>query len=186
MRFNKYIVFVWAALFMVACGVQKQTTGSGKPASTVSKPTWHTCVISGAKAVVTTSGQRVSATVTMQTVRDSLIIMSIMPALGIEMARLEATPTDITAFEKIHNRYVQTTYAELNKRLKPKISWKQLQMICSAELPSGAEKAQLEYSIGEDKIQVEINYTPRKLNLPLKMNRLNTARYKKMDISKWL
>jgi len=181
MRNKTYIFILVCSLFLAACGTQKVAVESPKP-KIEKKSTWKTCVIRDAKAVVNTSGQRLSATVTMQTVRDSLLIINIMPKLGIELARLEATPTEVMAFDKFHNRYVATTYKELNSRLKPKISWKQLQQICSAELPGGKNKAHLEYSIGKDTVRIDITYTPRKINVPVKMNRLNTKKYKKTDI----
>jgi hypothetical protein len=172
---------------MTACGVQKQAANNAwSKVKEASKPAWHTCVIPGAKAVVTTNEERISAAVTMQVVHDSLIIISIMPTLGIEMARLEATPAELVAFDKVHNRYAATTYEELNQRLRPKISWQQLQQICSAELPTGDKTAKLVYSIGKEHITFDIRYAPRKLDIPVKTNRLNIRKYRKMDISQWL
>lgn len=187
MQLNKYILILLAVLF-VGCAV-KQTviaTPEPEPEPEPEVPTWHTCVIQGAKATVTTPDEKVSATVTMQAVHDSLIIVSIMPALGIEMARIEATPDEVLAFDKFHSKYAQATYEELNHRLIPPITWKQLQQICSAELPTGDEKARLVYALGKQTITVEITYTPRKVDVPVRMTRLQTNKYKKMDISKWL
>lgn len=185
MKNKAYIALLLCGMLLAACGVQKKTVENVEPQVEI-KPAWHTCVISGAKAVVTTNDDRISTAVTMLTVHDSLIIISIMPALGIEMARLEATPTELLAFDKVHNRYAETTYEELNQRLTPKISWKQLQQICSAELPTGSEHAKLVYSIGKESVTFDITYPERRLNVPVKMNRLRTSKYKKMDISQWL
>ena len=175
------------AVSLIGCSIQK---GKQKSISderlAISEPSWHTCVIQGAKAIVTTKEDKVSATVTMQVVHDSLLIVNIMPMLGIEMARLEATPTEIVAFDKVYNRCAVTTYEELNQRLVPKISWEQLQQICSAELPTGKESAHLVYSIGKESIAFDITYPERKTDVPVRMNRLPQERYKKMDISKWL
>ena len=175
------------AISLVGCGVQK---GKQKSISderlAISEQTWHTCVIQGSKAVVTTQEEQMSATVTMQVVHDSLLIVNIMPMLGIEMARLEATPTQLIAYDKVNNRCAVTTYEELNQRLVPKISWEQLQQICSAELPTGSEKAHLVYSIGKETIAFDIQYNTRKIDVPVRMHRLPQERYKKMDISKWL
>ena len=187
MHLNRILYFLCAVLLLASCSIQKDKTKAESQETKVeSKQTWHTCVISGAKAVVTTKTDRISASVIMQVVHDSLIIVSIMPTLGIEMARLEATPTELVAFDKVYNRYAVTTYKELNQRLRPKISWKQLQQICSAELPTGDQKARLVYSIGDESVTFDIRYVPRKLDVPIKTKRLNTRKYKKMDISQWL
>ncbi|MBR6117477.1 MAG: DUF4292 domain-containing protein [Paludibacteraceae bacterium] len=186
MRRLSNILILCCLLVLAGCSTQKKTVSGQWSKIKETKPTWHTCVISGAKAVVTTSGDRTSAAVTMQVVHDSLIIVSIMPTLGIEMARLEATPTEIVAFDKVYNRYAVTTYEELNQRLTPKLTWQQLEQICSAELPTGDKTAKLTYSIGKESITFDIRYAPRKLDVPVKMNRLNTRKYRKMDISQWL
>ena len=186
MKSEKFIIgavgFWLLAVSLIGCSIQK---GKQKPVKE-SEPSWHTCVIQGAKAIVTTKEDKVSATVTMQVVHDSLLIVNIMPMLGIEMARLEATPTEIVAFDKVYNRCAVTTYEELNQRLVPKISWEQLQQICSAELPTGKETAHFVYSIGKESIAFDITYPERKTDVPGRMNRLPQERYKKMDISKWL
>lgn len=193
MKGYRLIVFL-AAMMLVGCAVKKDVTANGEKANgewaKVTKVTkknhWHTCVIQGAKATVTTKSDKITASVTMQAVHDSLIIISVMPALGIEMVRLEATPDELLAFDKVHNRYAKTTFKELNKRLKPKLTWKQLEQICSAEMPGGKDKLHLEYSIGKDIVQFDIKYPARKIDGQVKMNRLKTNKYKQMDISKWL
>lgn len=185
---HKINILVLCSVLMVAvsCGTKKKAVTTPKEEVSIEVPTWHTCLIQGAKAVVTTNSQKISATVTMQTVHDSLIIISIMPALGIEMARLEATPKELTAFDKIHNRYAVTTYAELNKKLTPKLSWKTLQQLCSAELPTGDKTARLAYTYDKEKLSLQLDYTPRKIDVPLKMTRLRKDKYTKIDIGRWL
>ena len=48
----------------------------------------------------------------MQTVHDSMIVISVMPMLGMEMMRVEATPTQIIAIDKLHGRYAKATFAD--------------------------------------------------------------------------
>ena len=187
---NNYI-WILAALLLVGCSVTKpvvqdQEVKETKITKITKKPHWHTCVIQNAKATVTTKTDKITASVTMQTVHDSLLIISIMPALGIEMVRLEATPDELVAFDKVHNKYAKTTFKELNKRLKPRLTWKELEKIASAEMPGGKEKLKMTYSIGKDTVQIDIKYPARKIDVPVKMNRLKTGKYKQMDISKWL
>ena len=117
MRLNKYIVLVCAALLLAACGAKRGAI-SNQP-SEISVPAWHTCLIQGARATVPTNEERLSANVTMQTVHDSMLVISVMPLLGMEILRVEATPIEVTAIDKLHGRYAKVTYADINRRLTP-------------------------------------------------------------------
>ena len=181
---NKYI-FLLAALLLVSCGVKKKMTNDQSPI-TNQEPTWHTCLIQNAKATVTMDGSRMSANVTMQTVRDSMLVISVMPLLGIEVARFEATPFELTGINKFDGTYATTSFAELNRTLTPSLNWDVLQQTCTAELPTGAERARLVYHLGDKEIELVIDYTPRKLDVPVRVTHQNVSRYKKMNIAKWL
>ena len=185
MRFNKYIVFLAAVLVLASCGTKKKIVES-QESIVESVPTWHTCLIQGAQATVTTENDRISAAVTMQVVRDSMLVISVMPMLGMEMLRVEATPLEVIAIDKIHGQYATATYAELNRKLTPSLNWDILQQLCSAELPTGDQKARLLYMFGDDTIEVVINYSPRQLDVPVRVMNIPTKRYTKVDISKWL
>lgn len=172
---------------MVGCGVKKkavseQPSATGKP----EVPAWHTCLIQNARATVITDEDRLTANVTMQTVHDSMLVISIMPMLGMEMLRVEATPMELIAIDKIHGRYAQTTYAELNKKLTPSLNWDELQQLCTAELPTGEERARCAYIFGEQMIELVIEYNPRKTNVPVRVMNQKLDKYTKVDISKWL
>ena len=187
MRFDRYIVIILAAVLMIGCGVKKKAVSEEpKAESKPEVPAWHTCLIQNARATVITDEDRLTANVTMQTVHDSMLVISIMPMLGMEMLRVEATPLELTAIDKIHGRYAQTTYAELNKRLTPSLNWDILQQLCAAELPTGSEKARLQYALGNQTIELVIDYSPRKTDVPVRVINQNLDKYTKVDISKWL
>ena len=188
MRLNRYIGFLLAALVLVGCGVKKNAA-TNYPISAASEPevpVWHTCLIQNARATVITDDDRLTANVTMQTVHDSMLVISIMPMLGMEMLRVEATQIELIAIDKIHGRYAKTTYAELNKKLTPSLNWDILQQLCSAELPTGGEKARLQYAFGKQTIELIIDYNPRKLDVPVRVINQKLDKYTKVDISKWL
>lgn len=184
MQLNKYIVLLCAALLFIACGTKKKAVSD--QSSVVSEPTWHTCLIQGARATVATGNDRLSANVTMQTVHDSMIVISVMPMLGMEMLRVEATPIEVIAVDKLHGRYAKATYADINRRLTPSLNWDVLQQICTAELPLSEKKARLMYTFGEQLIELVIDYPARQLDVPVKMNNIRLNKYTEVDISKWL
>ena len=183
MKSEKFIVILLMGLVLVSCGTKKKVVSS-QP-SVVSEPTWHTCLIQNARATVTLHGEKISASVTMQTVRDSMAVISVMP-FGMEVIRFEATPMEMIGINKLDGTYATATYAEINRRLVPTVNWDIIQQVCSAELPTGAEKAHLQYTLGDQPIEMIITYPKRKLDVPVRVMHQNVSRYNKIDISKWL
>ena len=108
MKSKKYIVFLLAALLLVSCGVKKKAV-SGEGLAVSEQPAWHTCLIQNARATIIMGGDKMSASVTMQTVHDSMIVISVMPVFGIELARFEATPLELTGINKFDGTYATTT-----------------------------------------------------------------------------
>lgn len=180
------VFYLIAALMLVGCGTSKRAVGGKQAVVEPEVPKWHTCLIQNAKATIVKDGEMISANVTMQTVRDSMLVISIMPMLGLEMIRLEATPAEVIGIDKIHGQYAKATFAELNRQLTPQISWEILQQLCSAELPTGAEKARLQYSLGDEHVELIVNYPERKTDVPVRVQHIRIDKYTQMDISKWL
>jgi hypothetical protein len=184
-RIQIYLVILIATTaLLVSCGTKKKVVVDQQPV--VSMPAWHTCLIQNARATVTTNTDRLSANMTMQTVHDSMLVISVMPMLGMEMLRIEATPLEVIAIDKIHGRYAKATYADINRRLTPSINWDILQQICTADIPGDEQKARLVYTFGEDMIELVISYPARQLDVPVKVNNIRLNRYTQIDISKWL
>lgn len=174
-------------MLLTGCGAKKKVASTEPPVVIEPEvPSWHTCLIQGARIVVETDEDRLSATTNMMVVRDSMLIISVMPMLGIEMLRIEATPLQVTAIDKVHGYYAITSYSELNKQLTPSINWDVLQQMCSAELPTGSEKARMRYSFGKETIDLTITYPERQTDVPVRMTNARLDKYTKIDISKWL
>ena len=185
MQLNKYISYALCTglfLALTSCGTRKKMVSPQPPQA----PSWHTCLIQGARAVVTTDEDKLSASVTMQTVRDSMLVMSVMPMLGMEMLRIEATPTEVVAIDKIHGQYAVASYSELNRQLTPELNWDILQQLCSAELPTGSQRARLMYNFNGETIELVVDYTPRQIDVPVRVVHQRIDKYTKVDISKWL
>ena len=133
-----------------------------------------------------TDEDKISSAVTMQTVHDSMIVISVTPMFGMEMMRVEATPTEVIAIDKLHGRYAKATFAQINKQLSPSLNWDILQQICTAELPTGDKKARLVYTFGKKQIELILDYPPRKIDVPVKMTNQRLTKYTEIDVSKFL
>ncbi len=184
MKYKSIFIVLSSALLLCSCGAKKKAVHPVEPQPVV--PSWHTCLIQGAQATVFTGEDKISSSVTMQTVHDSMIVISVMPMLGMEMMRVEATPTQIIAIDKLHGRYAKATFADLNRQLTPSLNWDILQQLCTAELPTGSEKARLVYTFGKERLELIINYPPRKLDVPVRMTNQRLTKYTEIDVSKFL
>ena len=179
-------VILCLSVILTGCGAQKKMASTSVEEPVEQTPAWHTCLMQGARASLTLNDSQYSANITMQTVRDSMIVISVMPLFGIEALRLEATPLEIIGIDKLHGQYVETTFAELNRKLTPSLNWDVLQQLCSGELPTGSDRARLLYTFGDDVIELTVTYPVRQLDVPVRVTNQRTDRYTKIDISKWL
>ena len=135
---------------------------------------WHTCLIQGAKATLTMDEQTITANCTMQVVRDSMLVISVMPMLGIEVYRLEATPDELIAIDKLNHQYLKTDYARINRYVTPSLTWKDLQQIASNEVQGGPF---IGYAIGEKTIALKITYPEKQTDVPVRMLHIDLSRY---------
>ena len=183
-----YIILIPCMVLLAGCGAKKQAVSEqpSEVSQEPEEPVWHTCLIQGARGTVYSREEKISATLTMQTVRDSMIVISVMPMLGIEMLRVEATPLEIIAINKMHGQYATGSFAELNRKLVPSLNWDVLQEICTGELPTGEDRARLHYQFGEEVFEIVINYPPRKLDVPVRIGNQRLDKYTRIDITRWL
>ncbi len=179
-------LFLLLIMVLAGCKTTKKATTTNSQGSSTEvavAPTWHTCLVQSARATATLGKQSLSVTCTMQAVHDSLVIVSVMPLFGIELYRLEATPTEIIAIDKLNRYYLQLPYSEVNKYVTPQISYRDLQDIASGDiLPEGGTHAQLSYSAKGKRVSMNITYPTVQKDIALRLQRLSVDRYSRMDM----
>ncbi len=74
----------------------------------------------------------VKGTVKMQ--KDSCIIISFQPIIGIEMARIQATKNNIVVVDRVHSTYYKATYEDIKKMTGIVVDYDVLQSILSAQI----------------------------------------------------
>ena len=155
--------------------VQQQPTET----PTEEEKPWHTCLMQGAKATLTIDEEIISANCTMQVVRDSMLVISVMPMLGIEVYRIEATPDELIAINKLNHQYLRTDYQQVNRYVTPPLRWEDLQQIASNELPGGPFVG---YAIGEKTIALKITYPEKQTNVPVRTQHIDLSRYEQVVV----
>ena len=155
--------------------VQQQPTET----PTEEEKPWHTCLMQGAKATLTMDEQTITANCTMQVVRDSMLVISVMPMLGIEVYRLEATPDELIAIDKLNHQYLKTDYARINRYVTPSLTWEDLQQIASNEVQGGPY---IGYAIGEKTIALKITYPEKQTDVPVRTQPIDLSRYEQVVV----
>ena len=140
---------------------------------------WHTCLMQGARATLTIDDEIISANCTMQVVRDSMLVISVMPMLGIEVYRIEATPDELIAINKLNHQYLRTDYQQVNRYVTPPLRWEDLQQIASNELPGGPFVG---YAIGEKTIALKITYPEKQTDVPVRTQHIDLSRYEQLVV----
>lgn len=75
---------------------------------------------------------KVNATLRMK--RGEVIQLSVAPLLGIEVARMEFSPEGILVLDRLHKRYVQASFEQLNSWMQTDLSFHVLQSLFLNEL----------------------------------------------------
>ena len=168
------------AIGFTSCHTQQaavQTQSAETP--TEEETPWHTCLMQGARATLTIDDEIISANCTMQVVRDSMLVISVMPMLGIEVYRIEATPDELIAINKLNHQYLRTDYQQVNRYVTPPLRWEDLQQIASNELPGGPFVG---YAIGEKTIALKITYPEKQTNVPVRTQHIDLSRYEQVVV----
>lgn len=170
-----------AVLMLSACGARKKTVAvvPTEPAM----PAWHTSLVQNTVAVLEIDGRAFNANCMLQTVRDSMIIASIMPMLNMELIRLELTPDTIVAIDKVNRRYTRIAMTQAEKHVVPTIRWSDLQDVAIGEGVQSGETAAVGYTFRHHTVKLSLTYGPMNRDVPVNVRGLNLDRYQFVDIN---
>jgi uncharacterized coiled-coil protein SlyX len=161
------------------------STPTVQPVTPVSTKKWDTSYLRGAKASVEFGGKTYKATCTITSQWDSIVVISISLVFGIEVARVEATPTEVIVINKLEKEYDRAPYSEINKQVRPFVTYEDLRTIAGGEMPSVAENGVLRYSAVGKTVALAIDFQNKPIfNQPVSISRLDISRYKKIKLLK--
>ena len=187
---RNYIFIVLLVVFGIGlsgCHTQKHLTQTEPEPVVEETPQWHTCLVQNAEGILTIGGKTISANCTMQAVRDSLVVLSIMPMLGIELMRIEATPTEIIGIDKMNRQYTRITYDEINRLVTPTIQWTDFQQLACGELPSETTgEAVIGYSALGYSFVLRVIYPAIRKDVPVRVTHIDLSRYQQKTFSELL
>ncbi len=150
---------VFRALFFSAVVALFAACATSKQVIEPQQPKHKTAEVKRATVYIVTGSNKASVSCQMQTVFDSLCIVSVQPLSGMEVAVMFATPEDILLIDRMHKTYAITDYETINKISNPKINFKFIQGIVSGEgLPEGIMTQTKHFSDGKRDVDVTITY----------------------------
>ena len=110
--------------------------------------------------------------------KNELIVLSVLPMMGIELFRLEATPDKVTIIDKLNRRYTIISYEEINKLSPKRISYKMLQLLIN----KAEKEINLELQAGTHMLKLKANMGQREYNNQKEPQMVNTNKYQQVSL----
>lgn len=170
MQINKH----WIYILLVAMAIMTSCSVSRRAAAR-----YHT-IAQRAHVTLELDQHKYSMNSQVRVWRNSLVTVSLQPMLGIEVARMEATPDSVWVFDKMNRRYVAFAYSDLGQNISPKISYKTIQDFAS--YPMSDEDATIELTYGKHKLKLSSKYSNREYNTLQEPQLTNTSKYKRVTL----
>jgi hypothetical protein len=162
----KHILLIIWALLLVSCASNRQNMV-------------HKQVMTQRTQVTLTLDQHEFTTNCLLKVwKNELIVLSVLPVMGIELFRLEATPDKVTIIDKLNRRYTIMSYEEINKLSPRRISYKILQLLIN----KAGKEINLDLQAGTHMLKLEANMGQREYNNQKEPQIVNTNKYQQVSL----
>jgi hypothetical protein len=162
----KHILLIIWALLLVSCASNRQNMV-------------HKQVMTQRTQVTLTLDQHEFTTNCLLKVwKNELIVLSVLPVMGIELFRLEATPDKVTIIDKLNRRYTIMSYEEINKLSPRRISYKILQLLIN----KAGKEINLDLQAGTHTLKLKANMGQREYNNQKEPQMVNTNKYQQVSL----
>lgn len=122
------------------------------------QPAWRTAQVAMVMEL-NLGGQTMKVNCQVNALRDSLITVSLMPIVGIEMFRIELTRQTVTVIDKMNRRFTTVQMSEAERLLTPALKWNDVQQWLSGEGKQPGESTSVGYSFRGTEIALKAAYT---------------------------
>ena len=114
---------------------------------------------------------------------DSLLSISIQPALGIEMFRAEFTPSGFKVYDKMNRRYTSIAYNWSGKEISPQPTYKLLQDIVTSPLTRTKKTSnERTFMVAGHEVGIQCKFSQREYNHLPTPRRTNLKKYKRVSL----
>lgn len=169
---KNHAIFILSILLLSSCASQQRLSKQ-----------FHTIRVDKAPVTVTMPETTLRLTASMQTIADSLVLMSVQMFPGVEVVRVEATPDSLMVIDKVHKIVYDATFRWVKEQKIP-LSFAVLQQLATAQPDRKTKKIQTDYTLtwGTYPVTLHIDYPIVRYNEPLTLKRARTIAYRKGNI----
>lgn len=115
--------------------------------------------------------------------RNELIVISVQPMLGIEMARIEVTKDSVWVFDKMNRRYAVFSYQDAQHRIEPLPNYKMIQdFVTDTAISKESGKHIKTFAVGEHRLRIECSFNNREYDTLEDPKRLDTSKYTRVSL----
>lgn len=160
MKKNIFILFIISISLFSACKSKQSVSGSGEKATSVrhlvklieqAQPNFTTMNANSISLSVNMNGTNRNVSASMKMKTDSVVVLSIVPFMGIEMFSVELYPEKWIIYDKINRNYYTDNYEYLYYKFGIDVDFKAFQSLLSARL----------FSIGQKEVDAKkLNFIP--------------------------
>ena len=167
-RIQNILLIIIVLLMMVGCASKRTATVTSKQDLSMR-----------AKISLTLDKHNYQTSCVVKMWKNELIILSVLPMLGIEMFRLEASADGVVVIDKLNRRYTELNYEELNAYTPRKISFKMLQMLVKH---NQKEDIELDLNVGTHVLKIQSQVLSCEYNTLGEAQPMNKNKYKKVSL----
>jgi len=184
---NRIFIVCLAAVLLCSCAGKKRVVKPTEPSpegpelmvDTVAQ--WQTAKVTNSTLTLNVNELSYSVACQMQTVRDSMIVISIMPMLNMELLRIEVTPDTAYVIDKVNHRYTRLPLSAAQEEVVPALRWNDLQDFASGS--QTGENTSLGYSFRALTVRLKAIYGTVEYDVPVNVKHLQLERYEFVDIN---
>ena len=162
----KHLTYIFLILLLASCASSKQTV--------IRKQT----ISQRAQVTLALDQHQYKTACTLKVWKNELIILSVLPMMGIEMFRLEASPEQIIVIDKLHKQYAVLSYEDINEFAPTRLSFKKLQSIVKLT----DKELKFDFKIGTRVLKLTGNFGQPEYNTLKDPQPLNKTRYKQVSL----
>lgn len=176
---------VATVLFLQGCATQRQTTGQPSKADRerrdvlqhiiLAQSSFHSAEVTKMRYTLTYSNRQMAANGSLKFIKDSVVSFSLQPVMGIELFRVDITPSKVAIVDKMNRRFAQFTYPELSDYMGLSVVFEDIQALTMQHIFAlgEADNWQQSFTLDKTDFQHRITFSDNKIDYSFLFDAVN-------------